>query len=126
MTTLSAPTDASALRDRLPERRAILDEQRQRQVADLIDLSTDALTLGDGSDRSDEDGSRTNELYLNGRLVTAAAQQLAETDAALARLVDGTYGLCANCEIPISPERLEILPAARYCVDCQANHHTQA
>jgi RNA polymerase-binding transcription factor DksA len=43
-----------------------------------------------------------------------------DTEAALARVDDGSYGLCRHCEEPISTERLDILLAARYCMSCQA------
>jgi RNA polymerase-binding transcription factor len=41
------------------------------------------------------------------------------TDAALARLDDGSYGLCATCGGPIGRARLEVMPEARWCVSCQ-------
>ncbi|GAA1800628.1 TraR/DksA family transcriptional regulator [Actinomadura chokoriensis] len=44
---------------------------------------------------------------------------LEEIDAALARLGDGTYGLCEDCRKPIPEGRLEIIPYARRCVNCQ-------
>src|SRR6476659_11334282 len=46
-------------------------------------------------------------------------QQLAAIEAALARLDDGTYGRCVRCGHAIAPERLEALPAAAHCIDCQ-------
>jgi DnaK suppressor protein len=51
-------------------------------------------------------------------LIGQAERQLAEIDAALARLADGTYGVCERCgrEIPVA--RLEARPTARTCVAC--------
>ncbi len=43
---------------------------------------------------------------------------LAEIDAALQRIDDGTYGTCTNCGKDISLERLEAYPAASLCIDC--------
>ncbi|WP_092548281.1 TraR/DksA family transcriptional regulator [Herbiconiux ginsengi] len=51
-------------------------------------------------------------------LLLEAEAQLAETDAASARVEAGTYGLCQNCGRPIPPARLEARPAARLCVPC--------
>lgn len=45
-------------------------------------------------------------------------QQLAAVDAALIRVADGTYGICAVCQQPIAPERLEAIPWAATCVSC--------
>jgi DnaK suppressor protein len=38
---------------------------------------------------------------------------------ALDRIEDKTYGVCANCENPIQPKRLEAVPWARHCIQCQ-------
>ena len=44
---------------------------------------------------------------------------LAEIDAALQRIEDGTYGTCTNCGNQIPPERLEARPWATLCIDCK-------
>jgi len=41
-------------------------------------------------------------------------------EAAIARLAEGTYGLCEVCGQPIPPARLEAMPAARRCIACAA------
>ena len=51
-------------------------------------------------------------------LARQAEGQLTETDAALARLADGTYGRCERCGGPIPAARLEVRPTARTCVHC--------
>ena len=43
----------------------------------------------------------------------------ANADEALARLDDGTFGTCVRCGQPIAAERLEALPWAPRCIDCQ-------
>jgi RNA polymerase-binding protein DksA len=44
-------------------------------------------------------------------------QVLAEINAALKRIEDGTYGKCARCGKEIAPERLEAHPWASLCID---------
>jgi len=39
---------------------------------------------------------------------------------ALDRVEDKTYGTCLNCENPIQPRRLEAVPWAQHCIECQA------
>lgn len=39
---------------------------------------------------------------------------------ALARIEDKSYGICVNCENPIQPKRLDAVPWARHCIECQA------
>ncbi|MBI2816455.1 MAG: TraR/DksA family transcriptional regulator [Acidobacteria bacterium] len=46
-------------------------------------------------------------------------QQLREVEYALDRLASGEYGTCADCGDAISPNRLQAVPWARYCVNCQ-------
>lgn len=43
-------------------------------------------------------------------------EQLDDVDRALAKLEDGTYGRCEVCGEEISADRLEAMPAARYCI----------
>jgi RNA polymerase-binding transcription factor DksA len=38
--------------------------------------------------------------------------------AALARIGDGSYGVCVRCGDPISEERLDVLPATPFCRTC--------
>ncbi|MEK7856960.1 MAG: TraR/DksA family transcriptional regulator [Acidobacteriota bacterium] len=47
------------------------------------------------------------------------SRQLALIDEALRRVDDEEYGPCQNCENEISPKRLEAIPWARYCLNCQ-------
>lgn len=47
------------------------------------------------------------------------AAEIREIDAALARIADGSYGLCLDCGEAIDPDRLQAYPAARRCRACQ-------
>ncbi|MFC1721937.1 TraR/DksA family transcriptional regulator [Patescibacteria group bacterium] len=46
-------------------------------------------------------------------------QKLIDINVALKRIDDGKYGQCDNCGNTIPQERLEALPAARICLDCE-------
>jgi DnaK suppressor protein len=48
------------------------------------------------------------------------AQELVTLDAALARIADGSYGVCEDCGDDIPLERLHAAPGASRCVRCQA------
>jgi DnaK suppressor protein len=37
---------------------------------------------------------------------------------ALSRVAKGTYGLCAECDEPISKPRLQAIPYAKHCIGC--------
>jgi DnaK suppressor protein len=39
--------------------------------------------------------------------------------SALARIADGSYGICMHCEEDIKPKRLDAVPWTKYCIRCQ-------
>ncbi len=51
-------------------------------------------------------------------LVAGAQARLAEIDAALRRLDEGSYGLCERCGQPIGTGRLAARPTASTCIGC--------
>lgn len=55
------------------------------------------------------------------QLATTEQELVDHIDAALARLDAGTYGTCANCNQPIAEDRLEALPWAVRCIDCETS-----
>ena len=52
--------------------------------------------------------------------------ELTEVDAALARMRDGTYGDCVDCDVAIAPARLAAYPTAQRCVACQDAYEKKA
>jgi DnaK suppressor protein len=44
---------------------------------------------------------------------------LKDTDNALDKIANKTYGICEECEENISEKRLEANPVARYCITCK-------
>ena len=50
-------------------------------------------------------------------LEEGARNTLAEIDAALQRIEDGTYGICEVCGKPIGADRLSAIPWTRLCID---------
>lgn len=53
-------------------------------------------------------------------LVSNEQEALYEIEEALKRLDQSTYGICGNCEKTIMKARLEAVPFARLCVNCQS------
>lgn len=54
---------------------------------------------------------------------TAASQRavVEQITAALNRITQGTYGRCTRCGRQIAPARLEVLPYAAACIECQSH-----
>ncbi|HTP33695.1 MAG TPA: TraR/DksA family transcriptional regulator [Candidatus Acidoferrales bacterium] len=44
---------------------------------------------------------------------------LRNVKGALARIADGSYGVCLHCEEDIKPKRLDAVPWTKYCITCQ-------
>ena len=57
-------------------------------------------------------------------LLEQLEDQLNEVNNALRRIEKGTYGICTNCGKAIMAERLEALPYAELCIECQREAST--
>jgi RNA polymerase-binding protein DksA len=66
-----------------------------------------------------ETATATLDREIDYTLEENSGQVLAEIDAALKRIEDGTYGTCTNCRQEIPRERLEAYPWASLCIDCK-------
>jgi RNA polymerase-binding protein DksA len=104
---------------------ALLGEERRSATALLATLVHDFTGIVDASadsnadDEHDPEGSTIAfERSQVGALIEQTQRRLAEIDAAVARVEDGTYGRCEACGEPIADERLEARPVARTCVRC--------
>ena len=53
-------------------------------------------------------------------IASGEAERLQEVAEALERIKGGNYGTCEGCEADIPRKRLEVFPAARYCIECQS------
>ena len=105
-------------RERLIAERDRLTEQVDALTADF-DAIVASSELVSTDDEHDPDGSTVAfERQMVAGLLAEARHQREATDAALARLDDGTYGRCVACGGPISPERLDALPATPLCLAC--------
>ncbi len=96
--------------------RALLEAERdalQTELAELDGLDYDA-NFADSSQVTAERGEAE-------RLSNSLRETLDEVEAALAKLYDGTYGLCEECGEAISGARLEAMPAARNCITHASN-----
>jgi DnaK suppressor protein len=98
--------------------RAVLLEQRAQLLAELEEISIRApepMTYGSQAAAASQVFEQQRDLALREHTRTAVAA----VEGALARLDAGTYGACTACGRAITPERLEALPAAALCIDCQ-------
>ncbi len=96
------------------------------QLAELTELLTQeraALSIpppADDVDLADDPGARLAAHDFHETLSGLQAAQLDQIERALARIDEGTYGTCESCGGSIPAARLEVMPSATTCVDCQA------
>jgi RNA polymerase-binding transcription factor DksA len=111
MSTRTAALAAELTSDRTNEVERIAG--LRREFAEVVEASEANI----GDDEHDPEGSTiAYERTQIAALITQAEQHLAEIDAALARIDDGTYGTCEVCGQEIPDERLRARPAARTCI----------
>jgi RNA polymerase-binding transcription factor DksA len=103
-----------------------LEEERTRLEGVRDGILREGEEADEGGELSSVDqhpgdlGSETFEHEKNLSLLEQVSDELLQIEAAFQRLEQGTYGTCQACGRPIAAERLEALPASRFCVDDQA------
>src|SRR5580693_9612413 len=87
----------------------------EREFAQLAEAASAAGT----DDEHDPEGATLAfERQHTAALLARARDQIAEIDAAIGRLDEGTYGTCVRCGQPVGQDRLAARPAAATCVRC--------
>jgi RNA polymerase-binding transcription factor len=115
-----APTEQAAM-SRLAWR-SLLETRWQQRLSTLTELS---LAYHDAAERSGAGYSpaargESPQVRRLLREATAARRSLYDTEEALARLSDGSYGQCEQCSAPIAAAELLAEPETRYCAECAA------
>ena len=91
-----------ALRRALSGDLSLLKELSDQSSGDMVDLALD---------------SSHNEI--SSQLAEVESRELASVEMALERIREGNYGMCESCAEPIPLARLQALPYATSCIDCQ-------
>jgi RNA polymerase-binding protein DksA len=109
--------DVDAFRTRLERDRERLVHARAtvNHTSSLLEETGD-LAIGAGDHLADS-ATETFMRELDDGLGENADHVLAEIDAALQRIDEGSFGTCVVCGGPIGEERLEAVPYATLCID---------
>src|SRR5687768_7109027 len=91
-----------ALRTALAGDLSLLKELRQQTSGDILDAALDSS--------HDE---------ISSQLAEVESRELANIDRALEQMREGKYGICETCETTIPLARLQALPYATLCIQCQ-------
>lgn len=95
-------TRRKALRMALAGDFSLLNQLHQEASGDSVDFALDSA--------NDE---------ISSQLAEVESRELAQIEVALQKFEDGTYGKCSNCNSNIPLARIEALPYATSCIDCQ-------
>jgi RNA polymerase-binding transcription factor DksA len=109
-----------AERDRLEHLRSTLDGER-------LDDEPEEDASGELSHADQHLADAASDAFEREKEFTLLDQvdgELTDVDRALERLSAGTYGRCEACGGAIGDERLEVVPAARFCIEHQADVET--
>lgn len=91
-----------ALRKALAGDLSMLKELREQTAGDVVDFALDSA-----------------QHEINSQLAEVESRELASIENALERMRTGHYGICEGCVIKIPLARLNALPYATLCIDCQ-------
>ena len=108
---------------RTEEREAMLRqmlEERRREIHEKLrslreTLPAEVVEVRDSEERSVADFVQEVDFAL----MEMKSATLSKIDEALQRLGEGRYGVCAECDEPIAEARLQAVPFASLCLDCQ-------
>jgi len=105
------------VRNMLAAEAAALREDIGRAESDIASRLGDAV--GDAGDDQADVGAKTYEREHELAMTHNARELLTQTEQALERIDNGTYGTCASCGEAIGKERLQAFPRAVLCVACK-------
>ncbi len=113
----------------LEKYREILIEERDRLQAELKRIEDKAAgrdrlhSEQAGQDFDEPGGDAAIETVERAQAMAVGAslrEQFDEVNAALAKIENGTYGICDSCGKQITKKRLEVLPWATLCKECRS------
>ncbi len=102
-------TELNKFREVLENKQAELAQVLRNREGIAIEKSPDAL----------DEVQNAAERELAIRNLDRESNMLRNVRAALHRMDEGTFGVCAHCEEDISIKRLNAVPWAAYCIQCQ-------
>jgi DnaK suppressor protein len=103
-------------RQRADYRQSLLE--KRGEVLSSLGIKFDTLASM-GRVAEEDQAQATHDEFISLQLNSLDYEQLKLVEEALERLESGDYGICTACGEPISVRRLQAIPWARYCIDCQ-------
>jgi DnaK suppressor protein len=114
--------------DTEPFRRLLLEKRRgivgaieylHKENPGSLRDGTGELVSGSADQHMADTATETVDREIDYALEEHDRRMLTAIDKALVRIDAGTYGICENCSAQIPPERLEAIPWATLCINCE-------
>ncbi len=106
--------------------RGTLLERRERIEAELDQMGDEIRSFADtqepdvgAKNHMADDGTNVFETERLATISDDLRDVLAQVNGALARMEDGTFGICQRCGQRVGEERLEAFPHVAFCIECQ-------
>lgn len=99
-------------RTQLLEKKQEIHDEAGKTLSEMTDQPSN---VPDPNDRATIESGRSFELRIRDR----ERRLLSKIDEALARIDEGTYGICEDCDEEIGLKRLEARPVTTLCIDCK-------
>jgi DnaK suppressor protein len=94
----------------------MLDDIEQKGKETLEDMTGDAENFADPADRASHESDRSFTLRLRDR----ERKLIRKIQEAMARIEDGTFGVCDECGEDIGVKRLKARPVTTQCIKCKS------
>ena len=118
-----APAKSRLTKAQREKYRIMLLEKRRALIGDMNGIEAEAFGGNGGGDLSNmpthpaDIGTDNFEHEFSLGLLESERSLLSEISAALARIDEGTYGICMGTGEPISKARLNARPWSKYCIE---------
>lgn len=99
----------------------MLNELHGEVVETVTGMRSEAEPFPDPNDRASLESERNLTLRIRDR----ERKLRSKIEEALARIADGTFGICESCGEPIGDKRLEARPVTTLCVACKESQEDQ-
>ncbi len=92
-----------------------IDELMKGAGRTVSEMAGEEEVFADPNDRASQESERNLELRIRER----ERKLIFKMREALQRIEEGTFGICEECEEPISLQRLKARPVTTYCIECK-------
>ena len=104
----------------------LLEQKREALITSARNMTSEQMTLDtndlpDEMDLASSEGMQSFEFRLRGREKTF----IDKIDRAIRKIEGGGFGICEECEEPISVKRLEARPETTLCIRCKEDQERQ-